>query len=256
MPKGLPGKIANPSRSKNEKWLAPALPLVVAAAVAIAFWAVTYDDAHITYRCAANLAGRGEFTFNPGETVLGTTAPGWALLLGALVHCTGIEAAAWGTMLGLASILAVGWALRTALKNDRLIWGAASPALAVLAALVWRWNIELLGGEVLPQMAAVVWAIVLSVNRKHEGLSGILAGLAVALRPDGALPALLLGISPLAKRRTLPWACLPGLAPAPTRASLPPPQWLSGCPSGRQAQRPRGIPCGEHHSVIPQTALF
>src|SRR5918912_119366 len=40
------------------------------------------DDAYITFRYARNLATGLGLVYNPGEWVLGTTAPGWAMLLG------------------------------------------------------------------------------------------------------------------------------------------------------------------------------
>src|SRR2546421_6511798 len=41
------------------------------------------DDAYITFRYARNLADGLGLVYNPGEWVLGTTAPLWAILLGA-----------------------------------------------------------------------------------------------------------------------------------------------------------------------------
>ena len=39
------------------------------------------DDAFITFRYATNLVDHGQFVFNPGENVLATTTPLYALLL-------------------------------------------------------------------------------------------------------------------------------------------------------------------------------
>ena len=41
------------------------------------------DDAYITFRYARNLADGLGLVYNPGESVLGTTTPLWAILLGA-----------------------------------------------------------------------------------------------------------------------------------------------------------------------------
>jgi|GEM_PF-5680684 len=39
------------------------------------------DDAYITFRYSRNLSEQGEFTYNPGERVFGTTAPLWGIIL-------------------------------------------------------------------------------------------------------------------------------------------------------------------------------
>jgi hypothetical protein len=48
------------------------------------------DDAYITFRYARNLAGGLGLVYTPGESVLGTTAPLWALFLGALHRLSGL----------------------------------------------------------------------------------------------------------------------------------------------------------------------
>jgi len=68
---------------------APAAAIAVIAA-GLAFWVsfrlytgIQLEDAFITYRYAANLAGGAGFVFNAGERVLGTTTPLYTLVLGA-----------------------------------------------------------------------------------------------------------------------------------------------------------------------------
>jgi len=60
------------------------LALVAAVAAFQAFRSYVFEDAYITYRYAANLAGGRGFVFNPGEAVLGTSTPAWTLLLALL----------------------------------------------------------------------------------------------------------------------------------------------------------------------------
>jgi len=60
--------------------LVPATALVLCA---LNFGQI-YDDPYITFTYAENLATGEGFVFNPGEQVLGTTAPGYAFLLGIL----------------------------------------------------------------------------------------------------------------------------------------------------------------------------
>src|SRR5688572_32962034 len=49
------------------------------------------DDAFITYRYVANLVNGNGLVYNPGEAVLGTTTPGYALLLASPAKIFGVE---------------------------------------------------------------------------------------------------------------------------------------------------------------------
>jgi len=50
----------------------------------LAFFHWAYDDPFITYRYAANISRGLGFVYNPGERVLSTTAPLFAILLSLL----------------------------------------------------------------------------------------------------------------------------------------------------------------------------
>mgnify|MGYP001254091700 CR=1 FL=1 len=54
--------------------------------------ATLIDDAFITYRYSANFANGKGLVYNEGERVLGTTTPGYALLLGVIGRFSGIQA--------------------------------------------------------------------------------------------------------------------------------------------------------------------
>jgi hypothetical protein len=157
---------------------------LLAAAVAGGLWGFSYDDAFITYRYAENWAtGRG-LVFNPGEVVLGTTAPGWALLLGALARASaalgigGLGVPEWGTLLTVAAL----WWLTAALPALWLPAGSSLrpglPLLLGLLALTCRWNLELLGAEAFPAAALVATAVWLAFGRegKHGGPREATAG--------------------------------------------------------------------------------
>ncbi len=59
-------------------------PALLAATVRLWTGPHPVDDAYITFRYARNLATGVGLVYNPGEWVLGTTTPLWAMLLGAL----------------------------------------------------------------------------------------------------------------------------------------------------------------------------
>src|SRR5260370_31398240 len=59
------------------------IPVVVALAARVLTGPHPIDDAYITFRYARNLADGLGLVYNSGEWVLGTTAPLWAIILGA-----------------------------------------------------------------------------------------------------------------------------------------------------------------------------
>lgn len=147
---------------------------LLAAAVAWGLWGFSYDDSWITYRYADNWAqGRG-LVFNPGEAILGTTAPGWALALGALsrasaaIGLSGMGVPEWGTLLTVAAL----WWLAAALPALWLPAGSrlrpGLPLVLGTLALTCRWNLELLGGEAFPAAALAATAVWLALGRRPE----------------------------------------------------------------------------------------
>src|SRR5690606_8741405 len=75
--------------------LRPVLFLAAAAGLLGLLWLRFYqppntvDDAYITFRYARNIATGVGFVYNPGERVLGTTTPAYALLLALAARVSG-----------------------------------------------------------------------------------------------------------------------------------------------------------------------
>src|SRR3972149_2161670 len=65
-------------------WIFIGLLLLITPLMGWTFYASSYDDAYITFRYAENIANGNGFVYNIGEPFLGTTTPGYALLLAAL----------------------------------------------------------------------------------------------------------------------------------------------------------------------------
>jgi hypothetical protein len=200
-------------------WILELVPTaLLAAAVAYGLWGFSYDDSWITYRYADNWAhGRG-LAFNPGEAVLGTTAPGWALALGAASRASsalgigGIGVPGWGTLLTVAAL----WWLAAALPalwlpaESRLRPGL--PLVLGTLALTCRWNLELLGGEALPAAALAApagWLALGGVRTelppRREVLAGLAAAGAMLCRLDAAHAAAAIGLALWIVHRRLPW---------------------------------------------------
>lgn len=158
-----------------------------------------FDDAYITYRYALNLLRGNGFVFNPGEAVLGTTAPLYGLLLAAV--------GALGAPLPMVSQVVGTLAWATAVP---LLWTLArrpdAPAEGLTAAglmATFPLALQVLGMETHLVIALQLAAILLAV-RGREVAALTVAALATWLRPDAALLAAILAIV-LWVRRRLPW---------------------------------------------------
>ena len=187
------------------------LILGVASCVAWAFWGFSYDDAYITYRYSLHLAEGDGLVYNPDERVLGTTAPGYAFVLGILSKLFGTPVA-WGTILGLGGLVAAAlspWLLKPPQRPPVgwiVLWG--------VSLLVARWHVELLGAETLPVLGAACLASALSLGRGRMLSGGLLAGLAASFRFDAVLICGGLGLALWIRGRRFPWKYLMGTLPA------------------------------------------
>jgi hypothetical protein len=155
------------------------------------------DDTYIHLRYADNLASRGEFYFNPGETTYGATSPLWIFGL-VLLQKVGIVGPAATWVLGMAS------AVLTVLLLAALLRRLAFPeswrwwifVLVVVDAWFLRWSMS---GMETPLATAVLlallWPLVMTspatdpddrvrpLWRRYLGW-GVLAGLAGLVRPE------------------------------------------------------------------------
>jgi hypothetical protein len=175
--------------------LAASLPLGVLAT------RIAYDDAWITYRYAYNLATGSGLVYNAGERFLGTTAPGEAVLLAALGVLTPESIPAIGGALSAAALAAIALGLYAFGRvHGDWIGGLAAGLLIAVNPIA----LEAFGGEMLPQTALVVWALVAEARRRWL-LAVILASGATILRPDGVLVLALVGAHQTWVRRALPW---------------------------------------------------
>lgn len=161
---------------------------------------VANDDAFITYRYSRNLLAGEGLVFNPGERVLATTAPLYALLLAAV----GLAADDLPWASNVIGTLAV--AAQAALAA-RLLGKAAAPRILAGAAALF-----LLGGGLgsywylgleTNLAAALLLAALVAALENCWRLAPALAALACLVRPDGVLLAALLfpfSLAPRARR--------------------------------------------------------
>mgnify|MGYP005849923861 CR=1 FL=1 len=153
----------------------------------LAFQNWGYDDPYITYRYARNIAGGDGFVYNPGERVLSTTTPLFALLLAGLSFFTQALPQA-AIFIGAAS-LAAGALMLLDLSR---CW--ETPIIGWVALFLYpTFSLPLLTlGSETPLVLALCLGTFQSYARRRFKTTGVLAGLAVLTRPDGILvPAVL-----------------------------------------------------------------
>lgn len=187
----------------------------------------SYDEAFITYRYAANLSRGLGLVYNPGERYLGTTGPGWAILLGGLHRLMpSLSVPQWSTLISGLALLVIG----ITVYRLMLRWNAGLWALwAAVACMAHPLLIMPVGGEVVPVMALVLsaWMQLFDYGLRIEKTSsrliqhalkrfsldgartnliliGILAGLATWLRPDAVVAFVIIAVTTTIRRRFIP----------------------------------------------------
>lgn len=185
------------------------VPALAAVGVRLATGPHPIDDAYITFRYARNLADGLGLVYNPGEWVLGTTAPLWALILGAAYH-TGLTDLPWVATVVSAICDAATAVLLVGLAR-RIGW---QPLGAALVGLAWALNPMSIGFatggmETSLFVLLALAALTLASTRRLAVPAALMSGLATLVRPEGALlAAVVLGWTLLVRRRQIVAACV------------------------------------------------
>lgn len=164
---------------------------ILSLAVRIFYGAHIRDDAYITLRYAAHLAGGLGFAYNPGQRVIGTTTPLFTLLL-ALLARIGVQPAVGAIVIGIACDTAsviVLWALSRRLVDT---WSALFSCLffALFPPLV---AYAVSGMETPLYLLLILGGFWLALDGRPV-LTATVCALLVLLRPDGILvPIALVG---------------------------------------------------------------
>ncbi len=181
-------------------WLAGALYLLlVTTALYVRFAEIGYDDPYITYRYARNLAQGIDLVYNPGERVLSTTTPLFALLLG-LLYPFQPDLPHLANLLGAFS-LALGaiflWDLGRQLASPAVGW------VALLLYPVFPLLISTSGSETPLYLAFCLGAFVFYMRQRY-GWAAAFCALAFLTRYDGALVGGVILMDYLLRNRRLP----------------------------------------------------
>ncbi len=183
------------------------LPVVlgaVALGVRVSAGPLPVDDAYITFRYAANLAGGLGLVYNAGERVLGSTTPLFALALALAARLT--PATIPWVALGV-SAMADAIACFLLYRLGRRLH-LARP-LAGVTALFWAlhpFSVRYAIGGMETSLATclLLGCFALYLERR-DAWAAVLAGLAILTRPDAALAGALLLAALLIERRRIPW---------------------------------------------------
>jgi hypothetical protein len=162
-----------------------------------------YDDPYITFRYATNLAAGSGLVYNPGEWVLSTTAPFYALLL-ALVALVGLPVPAVGLAISAFSHALGGLALYVLGRKWQMV---PVGGLAALLYITFFLPISAYGGETTFALALILWGFVAGVAQRWR-TTAVLFALAIMTRADAVIALGCLGIFVLSTRlgqQAAPW---------------------------------------------------
>lgn len=185
-------------------WLLPALGLYALLAWHYQF---VQDDAYISYRYVANFLNGDGLVFNIGERVEGYTNHGWVILL-SLFGALGIEFIVVSRVLGVlcgAGVVFLAW------RIGRRIFGEGEQVLQVLPAYITAATLSLAywapaGLETAAFALAAAASLYWFLTRSRLLVFGL--AMAVWLRPEGALVAMLLLIVEVITERRVPYFSL------------------------------------------------
>lgn len=158
---------------------------------AVAFHSLRHDDAFITYRYGRNLALGNGLVFNPGEYIMGSTAPGHALLAAAVHILVGRDL--------LPSVMStlgcLGWTLQAVAVAlmTRPALGRLSYLLGLFIGLGAAWSCRHVAIETNIVAAFAMGALAAAVYQRWAA-AALLAGCAALVRPDACLLALPLAV--------------------------------------------------------------
>ncbi|MBK8979384.1 MAG: hypothetical protein IPM29_26090 [Planctomycetes bacterium] len=178
---------------------------LVALAVALPS-EVFLDDAFITFRYAKNLAAGDGLVFNPGEPILGTTTPLFAMLLAGLHAATSWSFTNLAAAVHVGALAALGPLLRRMFAPSL---GAAAGWLRLTPyVLACMPLVDVTIGMESTLFVAVSVSILTAALRDRATAVGLLAPIVCMLRPDGVVAAGLAFMVVALRRRRIPWRAL------------------------------------------------
>ncbi len=182
--------------------------LIITLVLGIFLSSMTFDDPFVTYRYARNLLTGHGLVYNPGERVLSTTAPFYAVVLAAAAvfrqGASGANLPALSNWLNVAMLFLGGCFLYLLSARFGQRWaGWLAALLFITSPLLWL----SLGFETGFYLALLLGAFYFYFEG-HLYLAAFLLALALLTRGDGILPAAVLAVHYLTIKRRIPWRAL------------------------------------------------
>ena len=170
------------------KWLWPALLIGIAFLARLLPGTRTIDDAYITFRYAQNILTGTGFSFNPGETVLGTTTPLYTLLMVFLGAFTGGVDAPFPTLALGVNALADALTCLLLLRLGRSLGKGQIGLITALAWAVAPFSVTFaIGGLETSLFVFLLTAMLLAHLEHRRVLAALLGALAILTRPDALI---------------------------------------------------------------------
>ena len=197
--------------SQTAAWLVFLLALA-ARALPVPWFDFAFDDAYITFRIARNLARGLGFVYNPGQLVLTTTTPLYAILMipGEIL---GLGAPLWSRMVNAVASAFVCLTFYRVLENRVAAW---LRLLLVSYMMLNPFTIAMALCGMESAVTALLLLLATLLYRQERGLAlGCVLGLCAVVRPEGAFAAGIFWVYALLfKRKLLGGITLPLLVTA------------------------------------------
>ncbi|MBE3135417.1 MAG: hypothetical protein IMZ55_18275, partial [Acidobacteria bacterium] len=163
-----------------------------------------YDDAFITFRYARNFAEGHGFVYNPGETYLGTTSPGYGMLLGVTARITGWDPARQANWLSALAIAVMAWFAFALVRKDfgELAGVTAGLSVALNPMIITSW-----GGEWLLAAAAMASGYYF-YRAERLTAAAVALSLAILFRSETALGVVLVFADAVLRRKPGAWRAI------------------------------------------------
>lgn len=193
---------SHPGDRRNSRAAALLVFLLALAvrALPVPWFDFAFDDAYITFRIARNLARGLGFVYNPGQLVLTTTTPLYAILM-IPGEVLGLGAPLWSRMVNAVAAAFACMAFYRILENRVATW------LRLLLVSYMMLNPFIIAMALCGMESAVTASLLLLATmlyRQERGLAlGCVLGLCAVVRPEGALAAGIFWFYALLSRRKL-----------------------------------------------------
>jgi tetratricopeptide (TPR) repeat protein len=183
-----------------------ALPLLLAVIPLTTAWLLRhvqqFDDQYITYTYAHSLAAGQGFSYNGGWVLLGTTTPGWTLVLALLAWLfPWVSIPTLGHLVGGLCAAATVWLLSLCGRQTGYVFAGLAMAALVAFDPLFPW---VMGFEYPMLLMFCVLSLVLVLQRRYE-LGAVAAGLALITRYDAAIFVVLLALWVTWQERRILW---------------------------------------------------